>query len=54
VFCYTLPTLVPVYFWGEDPWVAFLANCVRYIYTLNGTWSVNSFAHSQGHRPYDR
>ncbi|XP_065341235.1 stearoyl-CoA desaturase 5-like [Cloeon dipterum] len=54
ILCYTLPTLVPTYFWGESLWISFLANCVRYCYVLNAMWSINSLAHFQGHRPYDK
>ncbi|XP_065341236.1 acyl-CoA Delta-9 desaturase-like [Cloeon dipterum] len=54
IFCYILPSDIPVYFWAEDAWVAFLANCVRYVWVLNITWSINSFAHRMGPKPYDR
>lgn len=45
------PTFVPVYFWGESVWYSFLI-CVilRYTYTLNATWLVNSYAHMFGNR----
>ncbi|KAH9390452.1 hypothetical protein TYRP_023030, partial [Tyrophagus putrescentiae] len=50
-----LPTVFPVYFWSESAWLAFLT-CVivRYVYTLNFTWLVNSWAHKYGTRPYDK
>ncbi|CAG2116937.1 unnamed protein product, partial [Medioppia subpectinata] len=50
-----IPTLVPYYVWGEQMWFSFLGCvCFRYVYVLHCTWLVNSLAHLQGHRPYDR
>ncbi|KAI2798745.1 hypothetical protein BLOT_010723 [Blomia tropicalis] len=49
-----LPTYIPVVFWGEDPLNSFLACVVvRYVYSLNVTWLVNSWSHMYGTRPYD-
>ena len=49
-----LPTYIPVYLWGESAWNAFLVCVVlRYVYTLNVTWCVNSWSHLYGYRPYD-
>lgn len=44
-----LPTYIPVIFWGESAWYSFLG-CVivRYVYTVNVTWLVNSWAHANG------
>ncbi|XP_026471655.1 acyl-CoA desaturase-like [Ctenocephalides felis] len=54
IFAIFLPTIVPVYFWGEDPWMSLLiAYVVRSIVMLNATWLVNSAAHLYGTRPYD-
>jgi len=53
--CFLLPTFVPVYFWGETWYLAFLSQAVmRYIFGLNFTWLVNSAAHLYGYRPYDK
>ena len=38
-----LPTVIPVYFWGESLWRSFLVClALRYAYSLNSTWLVNS------------
>lgn len=48
-----VPTVVP-YLWGESIWFAyFTAFAFRYICLLHATWSVNSFAHMFGDKPYD-
>jgi stearoyl-CoA desaturase (delta-9 desaturase) len=53
--CFVMPTLVPVYFWNENPWVAyFTAGVFRYTWLLHCTWAINSFAHMFGNRPYDK
>jgi stearoyl-CoA desaturase (delta-9 desaturase) len=50
-----IPTLVPYYLWQERLWYSFLGCvCFRYVYVLHATWLVNSLAHLEGHRPYDR
>lgn len=55
IFALILPTLVPIVFWGEDPFVAlFVCYFARSIIALNGTWSVNSAAHLYGTRPFDK
>ncbi|KAI2802742.1 hypothetical protein BLOT_006864 [Blomia tropicalis] len=49
-----LPPLIPCYFWNENVMVAFTgAIFTRYMFTLNLTWLVNSWAHLYGTRPYD-
>lgn len=54
IFNIILPTLVPWYFWNEALWNSFfVCFAFRYAYLLNVTWSVNSFAHIWGSRPYD-
>ncbi len=45
-----IPVWVPCYFWGEDLYLAFYANLIRYTTALNGTWLVNSYAHVWGYR----
>lgn len=50
-----LPTLLPIFAWGEDPFVAlFVCFFARSVIALNGTWSVNSAAHLFGTRPFDK
>ncbi|XP_026482579.1 acyl-CoA desaturase 3-like [Ctenocephalides felis] len=54
LFCFIIPTVIPVYCWGEEWYFSFCVQClIRYACSLNFTWSVNSFAHLYGHRPYD-
>ncbi|KAL4084956.1 hypothetical protein QTP88_027817 [Uroleucon formosanum] len=55
LLCFILPTMLPVYCWGEswaNSW--FVATMFRYTFSLNVTWLVNSAAHMWGGRPYDR
>ena len=55
IFCFLLPTAVPIYLWGEEFQIAFMTQCIfRYISSLNFTWSVNSAAHMWGTRPFDK
>jgi stearoyl-CoA desaturase (delta-9 desaturase) len=49
-----IPITVPCLLWGETWWNAFMANIYRWVLILNITWSVNSFAHKYGYRPYNR
>ena len=51
--CIIIPTLIPVYFWGEHAWTSYVWTVFRYLVILHGTWSVNSLAHIWGSRPYD-
>ncbi|KAM0731934.1 Acyl-CoA Delta-9 desaturase [Formica fusca] len=52
--CFVLPILIPVYIWNEAWIISIGATIFRHIYTLNVTFSVNSFAHLYGTRPYNR
>jgi len=53
--CFVMPTVVPYFAWGESLEVAyFTAALFRYCAVLHATWSVNSFAHMFGMRPYDK
>lgn len=55
MFCYIVPTLVPVYLFGETYWNSFFVCAIlRYVVLLNATWLVNSAAHMFGNRPYDK
>jgi len=54
LFCFLMPTSVPVYFWGENAIQAFyIAALFRYCITLHATWFINSAAHTFGYKPYD-
>ncbi|XP_058802403.1 acyl-CoA Delta(11) desaturase-like [Phymastichus coffea] len=52
--CFVIPILVPVFCWNEDWVITILFQLSRYMYVLNATWCVNSFAHFFGNKPYDR
>ncbi|XP_003742134.1 stearoyl-CoA desaturase 5 [Galendromus occidentalis] len=53
-FAFVIPTVVPVYFWGESLATAFfVSTMLRLVVQLNVTWSVNSFAHYFGDKPFD-
>ncbi|XP_031565068.1 stearoyl-CoA desaturase 5-like [Actinia tenebrosa] len=53
IACVVIPTIVP-YLWGESLWLSyFTAFALRYVFTLNVTWCVNSLAHMFGNKPYD-
>ncbi|KAL7728088.1 hypothetical protein ACLKA6_002235 [Drosophila palustris] len=50
-----LPVLVPWYFWQEDLWMSFWINFnMRFTWTLNVAFFVNSVAHMWGNKPYDK
>jgi stearoyl-CoA desaturase (delta-9 desaturase) len=51
---FVMPTMVPVYFWGESAWAAYFIAIFRLILALNITWLVNSAAHTWGNKPYDK
>lgn len=54
IACFLLPTIIPMYFWGEtftNAW--FVATMFRWTFILNVTWLVNSAAHKWGDKPYD-
>ncbi|XP_051169043.1 acyl-CoA Delta-9 desaturase-like [Leptopilina boulardi] len=52
--CFVIPIIIPVYFWHEGWYYSIMATNARFIQTLNYTWSVNSFAHMWGSKPYDK
>lgn len=55
LLCFTLPTVVPWYFWDESIIISFFIPAIlRYTIGLNATWLVNSAAHMFGNRPYDQ
>ncbi|XP_029170735.1 acyl-CoA Delta(11) desaturase-like [Nylanderia fulva] len=51
---FILPTVIPVYFWNESWIVGIGATLVRWIWTINVTFAVNSFAHLWGTQPYNK
>lgn len=54
ILCFIFPTLIPIYFWNENITTAILSQVfLRYCLILNATWSVNSFAHLFGDKPYN-
>lgn len=55
LFSFYVPTMIPVWFWGETLWNSFfLAGMARYCISLNFTWLVNSAAHYFGDQPFDK
>lgn len=55
IFCFIIPTLIPMYCWGESFANSFfVATMFRYTFILNVTWLVNSAAHKWGDKPYDK
>jgi len=53
--CFVLPTVIPKIFWNESYHNAyFICAILRYCWTLNMTWLVNSAAHFWGRKPYDK
>ncbi|XP_053991105.1 acyl-CoA Delta-9 desaturase-like isoform X1 [Hylaeus volcanicus] len=49
------PVAVPMYFWNETFWCSFFVPYVlQYVTNLHITWSINSFAHLWGSKPYDK
>lgn len=55
LFCFFLPTVIPMVFWGESFTAAwFFITQFRYCCILHWTWLVNSAAHMFGNRPYDK
>ncbi|XP_001607533.2 stearoyl-CoA desaturase 5-like [Nasonia vitripennis] len=54
MICFVIPIVVPVYLWNETWYWSFIFQICRYSYVLNATWSVNSFAHFFGNKPYDK
>lgn len=50
-----IPVFVPWYFWGESLWISFWINFnMRFTWTLNVAFFVNSVAHMYGSKPYDK
>ncbi|KAI6221897.1 Stearoyl-CoA 9-desaturase [Aphelenchoides fujianensis] len=54
LFCFLMPTVVPVFLWKEKALVAlYVAGLFRYCAVLHATWFINSIAHMFGYKPYD-
>ncbi|XP_011878877.1 PREDICTED: acyl-CoA Delta(11) desaturase-like [Vollenhovia emeryi] len=53
IFCFVLPTYIPIHYWNEKPMYAWYAAVFKYTLQLNITWLVNSAAHIWGMKPYD-
>nr|ACT76157.1 desaturase [Drosophila takahashii] len=55
LICFVLPTVVPMYLWGESLKVSFLVMALlRWCVSLNLIWLLNSSAHKFGMKPYDK
>jgi stearoyl-CoA desaturase (delta-9 desaturase) len=54
LLCVAMPTVVPMYFWGESFINAYFCAVLRYTAFLNATWCVNSVAHMFGNKPHDK
>jgi stearoyl-CoA desaturase (delta-9 desaturase) len=52
LFCFVIPTLIPVLLWNEAFFTSLTVAYIRYAVLLNATWCVNSVAHFFGNRPY--
>lgn len=54
LFSIIIPTIIPIYFWNETVFMSIMTQPIlRYCFSLNCTWSVNSFAHLYGNKPYN-
>ncbi|XP_057337672.1 acyl-CoA Delta(11) desaturase-like [Microplitis mediator] len=55
LFTAVLPIVIPVYIFGHSwKWTIIAQIFVHYPWSLNVTWSVNSFAHMFGYHSYDK
>jgi stearoyl-CoA desaturase (Delta-9 desaturase) len=53
MIAFIIPILGSHYLWGEDLIASMNFNIARYVLGLHVNWSINSFAHIWGMRPYD-
>jgi stearoyl-CoA desaturase (delta-9 desaturase) len=53
LFCFVIPTAIPMFFWGEVFWSSYTVTVFRYLLILHSTWLVNSAAHFFGNQPYN-
>ncbi|XP_057337667.1 acyl-CoA Delta-9 desaturase-like [Microplitis mediator] len=55
LFTLIIPVFIPVYFFDQSfKWTFITQVFMRYPWSLNITWSVNSFAHMFGYHSYDK
>lgn len=55
LICFVIPTVIPMYFWGENFQNAlFVPGFFRYIVVLHASWLIASYAHYYGNRPFDK
>ncbi|XP_050685278.1 acyl-CoA Delta-9 desaturase-like [Leptidea sinapis] len=54
LLCFVIPAVLPVWAFGEKWSISLFTVGLRYVFCLHCTWSVNSFAHLHGLKPYDR
>ncbi|XP_075146045.1 acyl-CoA Delta-9 desaturase-like [Haematobia irritans] len=55
LFCFIVPTIIPMYFWNETIQNGyFVAGVFRWIFSLHTTGTVNSLSHMYGNKPYDK
>ncbi|XP_014480177.1 PREDICTED: acyl-CoA Delta(11) desaturase-like, partial [Dinoponera quadriceps] len=52
-FCHIIPITIPVYMWHEAWTNSIKIDLFRIAFGLNAVWSVNSFAHMWGTKPYN-
>ncbi|XP_045779956.1 acyl-CoA Delta(11) desaturase-like [Maniola jurtina] len=52
--CFALPTIIPMYFFGETLNTAWHLTILRYTIFLNSVFLVNSASHLWGNKPYDK
>lgn len=51
---FIIPTWICTGIFGEPFWVAFNMQILRNVISLHVTWSINSFAHYYGNKPFDK
>ncbi|CAH1135742.1 unnamed protein product [Ceutorhynchus assimilis] len=51
---YLLPAFIPMLLWNETFFNGFCINWLRYELGIHSTFSINSFSHLMGHKPYDK
>uniref|UniRef100_A0A1I8NWE4 Fatty acid desaturase domain-containing protein n=1 Tax=Stomoxys calcitrans TaxID=35570 RepID=A0A1I8NWE4_STOCA len=52
---FVIPTLIPMYLWGEtfsNSW--HVSALLRWFYSVNWVWCINSVCHLYGNKPYDK
>ncbi|KAH8296228.1 hypothetical protein KR054_003383, partial [Drosophila jambulina] len=55
LICFVLPTVLPMWLWGETLKTSFcVMSVLRWVLSLNIVWSLNSSAHMFGTRSYDK